>query len=446
MEGMNGKSRIRSTMKLLLSSLLAITMVIGMLNLSAFKVKAVEGDAEDKYTIYFENDRPGWTSPNCFLWKGTDKYKQVKLELCDEEKNLYKVDIYPSEGYEKILFSAIVGDGSGLYELPGQDALFKIGKVKQEPRKQENGNSIVEFVNTLGWDDVYIYTINGLSIAGVTSDWPGEKMELVDQENGIYRYVLDGSKYKWSEVIINNGAGKQAGLYNVRQRSIRVTPIDPEGWVIEKKEDNLKIVEEWGNLYCEDQDGNRVYGLQTVDGDLYYFGEVGDGMMKFGLYYVDGMPYYFGEDGKAPKSRFVTPYYDTYYFDADGKAHTGWLELDGEKYYADARGTILKGVQTIDEKTYLFNRNDGGKMVRNTMAHDWWGDHYYGDDGVMQTGFITFEDKTYYFFENGDMAHGWQTIDGNTYFFGDNDGIMAKGTTFIYWRDYEFDENGVLQE
>ena len=64
----------------------------------------------------------------------------------------------------------------------------------------------------------------------------------------------------------------------------------------------------------------------------------------------------------------------------------------------------------------------------------------------MQTGFITFEDNTYYFFENGDMAHGWQTIDGNKYFFGDNDGIMAKGTTFVHWRDYEFDENGVLQE
>ena len=101
-------------------------------------------------------------------------------------------------------------------------------------------------------------------------------------------------------------------------------------------------------------------------------------------------------------------------------------------------------MQEIDGNTYLFDRNDGGKMVRNKMAHDWWGDHYYNEEGIMQTGFVPYDGNVYYFFENGDMAHGWQTIGDSTYFFKE-DGTMATGITFVYWRDYEFSADGVLQ-
>lgn len=287
-----------------------------------------------------------------------------------------------------------------------------------------------------------------------------DKYNLLNFEAGEYRALLRvvlkpgySDRYKLATDLVCKYNGQECEFYGMdhpihTSYILFYSPVYRAGDVPEIPEEpsNLKIVEEWGNLYCEDQDGNRVYGLQTVDGDLYYFGEEGDGMMKHGVNYVDGKIYYFDEDGKAPKSQFVTPYYDTYYFEADGSPHTGWLDLDGEKYYADEMGTILKGVQTIDGKSYLFDRNDNGKMVTNKMAHDWEGtqDHYYGDDGVMQTGFVAYEGNTYYFYEDGNMARGWQTIDGNTYFFDNNNGIMATGTTFIYWRDYEFDENGVL--
>ncbi|WP_197027065.1 N-acetylmuramoyl-L-alanine amidase family protein [Butyrivibrio sp. MC2021] len=249
------------------------------------------------------------------------------------------------------------------------------------------------------------------------------------------KFIVDGQEWVFMNGLENTSDGYMYAYYCSPEFEFS------SGAPVETK----SIVEENGMYYCLDEEGNRLYGFQTVDGENYYFGTEYDPTMKFGNQYIDGREYYFGEDGKTPKNQFVSPWYNTYYYDETGWPHIGWLELDGEKYYADENGIILKGVNTIDGKTYLFDRNDGGKMVRNKMAHDYYGDHYYDDDGVMQTGFVTYEGNTWYFYENGEMARNWQTIDGNTYFFGDNDGIMATGTTFIYWRYYEFDENGVLQ-
>ncbi len=403
----------------------------------------------EEYTVYFRNNK-NWSEVYAYMWADNGNsnagWPGEAMELVDAKEKLYKVNIDTKNDFAHIIFNNNEGTQTSNLDLPGYDALFTLGEEGGFSSFDGTvaGNRVVYFKNTAGWNDVYVYTWNGAG-AGSNSGWPGEKMDVYDEDNGIFSYVLD-SDIDFDKIIFNNGEGTQTADLDIpAETSIYAVGASDrwEKFTYVKKETN-KIVEEWGNYYCVDEEGNKVSGLQRIDGELYYFDE--GGMMRTGLWFVDGMPYYFAEDGKAVKNQFVTPYYDTYYFDADGTAHTGWLELDGEKYYADEKGTILKGVQTVDGNSYLFDRNDGGKMVRNKMAHDWWGDHYYGDDGVMQVGFITYEDNTYYFFENGDMAHGWQTIDGNTYFFGDNDGIMAKGTTFIYWRDYEFDENGVLQE
>lgn len=408
-----------------------------------------EDEVADSYTVYFRNNK-NWDEVYAYMWADSGdnnaQWPGEKMELVDAKQHLFKAEIDTTNGFAHIIFNNNAGTQTNNLDLPGYDALFTLGEEGgfSSFDGAVAGNRVVYFRNSIGWNDVYVYTWNSAG-AGSNSGWPGEKMDVYDADNGIFSYVLD-SDIDFDKIIFNNGEGTQTADLDIPAETSIYAVGAADRW--EKftyvKEESRRIVEEWGNLYCEDQDGNRVKGLQVVDGELYYFDE--GGMMRTGLWFVDGMPYYFTEDGKAVKNQFVTPYYDTYYFDADGSAHTGWLDLDGETYYADEKGTILKGVQTIDGNSYLFDRNDGGKMVRNKMAHDWWGDHYYDEDGIMQTGFVTYEGKTYYFFENGDMAHGWQTIDGNTYFFGDNDGVMATGTTFIYWRDYDFDENGVLQE
>ncbi|URW85028.1 hypothetical protein M5E86_14070 [Blautia wexlerae] len=51
-----------------------------------------------------------------------------------------------------------------------------------------------------------------------------------------------------------------------------------------------------------------------------------------------------------------------YYFNpSDGKAKTGWLELDGKKYYFDTSGVMLANtIASIDGTTYRFD-SDGAR-------------------------------------------------------------------------------------
>ena len=464
MDILKKKFGIRSIMGLLLSSMMAVTMVFGMLGASSVQVKAAEDD-DGIYTIDFENSR-GWWEVYCRLWKENGDFDIREMVEYDFEPGIFHLYLDPSEGFTKIQFcDEWEDDCTGFYDI--SDMFMHSGSFQCRKSFSDRKKIIVQFVNTLGWEDVYIYANNGESgIQNGYVEWPGVKMELYGESDGydVYRYDFSGNRS--ASFTFSNGAGEQFGATRTDENITVIPekpeicevdepdepiipdePVIPDEPIIPDEPSNLTIVEENNMRYCVDQDGNKLSGLQTVNGDLYYFGAEGDGTMKYAVQYIDGKIYYFGEDGKAPKTQFVTPYYDTYYCDADGRTHTGWLDLDGEKYYADEMGTILKGVQTIDGNSYLFDRNDNGKMVTNKMAHDWEGtqNHYYGDDGVMQTGFITYEGNTYYFYEDGTLARGWQTIDGNTYFFDNNNGIMATGTTFIYWRDYEFDENGVLQ-
>lgn len=59
-----------------------------------------------------------------------------------------------------------------------------------------------------------------------------------------------------------------------------------------------------------------------------------------------------------------------YYFNpSDGKAKTGWLELDGKKYYFDTSGVMLANtIASIDGTTYRFD-SDGA--ATKTSGNDY---------------------------------------------------------------------------
>ncbi|SFC90053.1 starch-binding protein [Butyrivibrio sp. YAB3001] len=403
---------------------------------------------EKEYAVYFRNNK-GWNDVFAYMWAdngdNNSQWPGEQMELVDGNEHLYKINVNMDNGYSHVIFNNNEGTQTSNLDLPGYQALFTMGQDGgwQSFEGNVEGQRVVYFRNSTGWDEVYVYTWNGAG-AGSNSGWPGEPMAVYDADNGIYYYVLDND-IDFDKIIFNNNSGTQTSDLDIPSETSIYIIGAADKWeeYTYVKKDTGKIVEEWGNKYCVDEKEEKLTGLQTIGGETYYFGD--DGLLKVGLQFVDEMPYFFDEDGKAVRNQFVTPYYDSYYFDADGTAHVGWLTLDGDSYYFDEHGAMLKGMQTIDGKTYLFDRNNGGKMVKDKMAADYWGDHYYDAEGVMQTGFVTYEGNTYYFFENGDMAHGWQTIDEKTYFFKE-DGTMATGTTFVYWRDYEFDENGVLTE
>lgn len=71
----------------------------------------------------------------------------------------------------------------------------------------------------------------------------------------------------------------------------------------------------------------------------------------------------------------------------NGKLHTGFLTLDGKKYYFDGKGNMVTGDKKIKKACY-----------------------YFGPDGVMQTGFVEKEDKGFkiktYYGSNGRLKTG----------------------------------------
>ena len=72
---------------------------------------------------------------------------------------------------------------------------------------------------------------------------------------------------------------------------------------------------QWGNTYYFDQNGIAVSGFQLISGKKYYFGDDGTHFLR----------------------------------------KNTWLNINGKQYYADINGVIVSGVQKIDSNYYFFN-------------------------------------------------------------------------------------------
>lgn len=99
----------------------------------------------------------------------------------------------------------------------------------------------------------------------------------------------------------------------------------------------------------------------------------------------------------------------------------------GYSYKDSESGESLVGWQTIDGNTYYFDK-----------------------DGIALTGWQRLGDlgnvKRYYFIvsDKGRMAKGWVRIKGETYYFRKNDGVLCTGVQKIGGKMYCFDKNGKL--
>ena len=228
--------------------------------------------------------------------------------------------------------------------------------------------------------------------------------------------------------------------------------------------------------YYFDENGVMVTGFQTVDGKTYYYSEatIDLGQKVKGKKEINGIKYTFDDE----TGRMVTGFTDDekYYYNEEGQRVTGWftdkgktyyaspeknkdgeigeiqtgfVEIDGTKYYfatktaADntsfTKGEMLKGVQTINKKVYFLGENTG-RVVTGWVTADKDGKNYYmNEEGVIQTSWQMISGSTYYLGTDGAMATGLQTIKNETYYFG-NDGAMRVGFQNVNGSTYYFDE------
>ena len=265
--------------------------------------------------------------------------------------------------------------------------------------------------------------------------------------------------------------------------------------------------------------GNGVMatGLTKIGKKTYYFSSTG--VKQTGWIRIGENNYYFGPKGVMQKSKWIGKKYlnskgirvsgfvnikkNTYYFNpSTGDIQTGWLTVDGQKYwlnnsgmvmksrwlwykkyYASETGALLKGLNAIGKKIYYFDPATGAKVTNTlkTLGTDtyyfqkagaaaknkwikinskyyyfqgsgimakntWVGQYYVGADGARtgQTktvGWSTVNGITYYFDANANMVTGWQTISGNKYYF-DSTGAMLTGIQTIGSKKYYFYSDG----
>lgn len=213
------------------------------------------------------------------------------------------------------------------------------------------------------------------------------------------------------------------------------------------------------NWYYVDEDGKRVKGDQTINGDKVYFDyegkQVKGDFINFREKYYDkdtgtlvtnsyfnhkGHWYYADQDGNILKGAHTIDGVDVYFDYYDGQAKdtivngyyydkdTGqrkeavprqqFVEVGGDIFYYDAQGKPLSGAKVIDGTQYYFFGN--GKLLRGAFGPYGYGPYYDAKTGaaILKEGLLTFDDgTTYYILPNGQKYTGLKEIDGKLYNF-----------------------------
>ena len=237
------------------------------------------------------------------------------------------------------------------------------------------------------------------------------------EEDGKYSYFEDGKKF--------TGADEADGVF--------MTMID-------------------GYLYAFDADGYALVNQLYTDknGDVHFFsrkssdsrgGHIGAAVRRRWRL-VGGAWYYFDDDGYAVKGFFSVGYDgDVYVYYADPKTaelQFGWLEVDGEKYYAEPNssdkntdGHLVTGWKTMGGSRYYFQEGDAetdipeyGKLLKTEkVPESKSSDHTNAIGGGSGSGGSGSGPNT----GKGSSSHGWKA-DSGRWTYTAADGTQAKDT------------------
>lgn len=206
------------------------------------------------------------------------------------------------------------------------------------------------------------------------------------------------------------------GIVGVLYFVFDINVFDQSGW----------DVSDTGSVRYLDYYGKPLVSWQLVDGQWYYFDPESDGAMYTGWLSLDGSRYYMEASGiRASGWRNLSD--GQYYLSpSGGAAVTGWLTLDDARYYFNDLGQMCTGWQEIDSERFHFSEN--GTVDTGWLSLE--GNRYYlGDDGKMFTLWYENEDgKRYFDPDTGAMARGWYEVDDYRRYFSE-DGLLCTGWT-----------------
>lgn len=207
--------------------------------------------------------------------------------------------------------------------------------------------------------------------------------------------------------------------------------------------------------------GNRLTGMQGIDGSIYYFDPAHDGALSYGWLFTNNKWFFADQSGALVSGwRYIGGQW--YWFDSlegcamatgrrviDGHPYllgayglvSGWC-LDGDVWYYGQNGEVLTGWLFVGNKWYWLDPD--GAMATGIL-HLGGYDYYLKSSGAMAVGWA-FDGLNWYYAESsGALASGWRLIGGSWYWLDSaNDHKMVTGFTAIGNNQYHFSDSGAL--
>ena len=133
--------------------------------------------------------------------------------------------------------------------------------------------------------------------------------------------------------------------------------------------------------------------------------------------------------------------YNNYLSSDEKLKKLGEADAKGILTYLETGGYVGKWVKTGSQWKY---QNYDGSYVKNCwkLIKNLW--YHFDANGIMQTGFLTLNGKTYYLQSSGAMKTGWQKISNTWYYFDSSGAMVSNGWRWINSKCYYFDKNGKM--
>jgi endo-1,4-beta-xylanase len=408
----------------------------------------IEGGYESSFTIAESMDV---LEANKLKLDVTLTDNETVYAFCDTTLNQAQSNKYYAETVIKPLAS--VKKGTVTVDGDVTDAAWET--AREIPVSINNGAKATATAKIL-WDEENLYvlaTVNDSVLNKDASDaWEQDSIEVFIDENNAKAssYQDDDKQYRINYENARSFNGKKCLDENVNSAAV----VTADGYVIEAAFKWTDIAPEVGTKVGFDIQINDANESGKRVGYLNWADKTGNGWSApsvFGtilLTAAEEVPTPEVPTPEVPefKAELVTKWGATYYVAEDGTKLTGFYEIDGDIYYfAPDKGKMQKATWiTVDDNKYYAKAD--GKIARNEMFTKWSAKYIVGEDGALQTGFVTFEGKDYYCKpDKGTVViSDWIDVDGNRYY-AKNDGTLAKNETITKWfKKYTFDENGVL--
>ena len=163
------------------------------------------------------------------------------------------------------------------------------------------------------------------------------------------------------------------------------------------------------------KDGVALTGWQTIGSYRYYFDSETKARVT-GIQEIDGKLYVFSVLGRQYKGpRFLKTSQGNCFVNSDGTLLKGWRRYYSNWYYFQDNGLMKTGKLILNGKTYFLNQ-DGIRQTGwyKTRLYT----YYLNKDGIAVTGWRTIDGKRYFFTHNGVMKTGWYKTSGHIYYLG----------------------------